>query len=150
MAATVGSRMPVFSTSLGKAMVAYWPETEVTRIVGSRKRTAAERRRLMRELEAARQKGYSLDNQHNEPGVACIGVPIFDSAGRTAAALSVSGPVGRILESQTQIAGSLMAMCSEISRQMGFSGELENGSGNGSKRPASRTGRKRRSAQKGV
>ncbi|HEX2711205.1 MAG TPA: IclR family transcriptional regulator [Candidatus Acidoferrales bacterium] len=133
MAATAGSRMPVFSTSLGKAIAAHLPEAEVAELLSgpqesaSRKRAAAENHSLRNELQTVRRRGYAVDNEENESGVACIGAPIFDNGGRAVAAISVSGPVGRILGCQKQIAGSLVSFCREISRKLGFSGRRLNG-----------------------
>jgi len=150
MAARAGSRMPIFSTSLGKAIAAHLPESEVANLLSaqqmskSTKRTAAENQALRNELQAVRRRGYALDNEENEPGVACLGAPIFDHTGRVLAAISVSGPVGRILGTQNRIAGSLVSICKEISGKLGFFESLEGGSNNSSKRvPLSRSGKTR-------
>ncbi len=140
MAAAVGSRMPVFATSLGKAIAAHLPEVEAANWFSGRqvsrptKRTAAGNQTLRNELQAVRRRGYALDNEENEPGVACVGAPIFDNGGRVIAAISVSGPVGRILGNQKRIAGSLVSACKEISRQLGFLGRFADGSSDASKR----------------
>ncbi len=142
MAATVGSRMPVFSTSMGKAIAAHLPEAETARLVSARqtsrstKRAAGEDQALRNELQAVRRRGFALDNEENEPGVACVGAPIFDHTGRVVAAISLSGPVGRIKGNQKQIAGLLVSLCKEISRNLGFAGRPAGGSNNSSKRDA--------------
>src|SRR5712692_8078491 len=134
MAATAGSRMPIFSTSLGRAIAAHLPDAEVAQLLSgpqgsaSAKRAAAENQSLRNELQTVRRRGYALDNEENEPGVACLGAPIFDNAGQAVAAISVSGPLGRILACQKQIAGSLTSFCKEISRKLGFSGRRLDGS----------------------
>src|SRR5207245_1468289 len=150
MAARAGSRMPIFSTSLGKAIAAHLPESEVANLLSaqqmskSTKRTTAENQALRNELQAVCRRGYALDNEENEPGVACVGVPIFDHTGRVLAAISVSGPVGRILGTQNRITRSLVSTCKEISGKLGFFESLEDGSNNSSKSaPLSRSGKTR-------
>ena len=124
MSAMVGSRMPVFSTSLGKAMAAHLPEQELKAFLAPVGLTNT--RELSRELEIVRRRGYALDNEENEPGVACIGAPILDCAGIPIAAVSVSGSVGRVLAQQNEIGSMLAQICREISRQMGFAHQDSN------------------------
>jgi IclR family acetate operon transcriptional repressor len=61
-----------------------------------------------------------VDREENEPGVACVGAPIFDEKGAAIAALSVSGPVGRMLKQEREIGSILAAICGEISRNLGL------------------------------
>src|SRR5947209_17636183 len=140
MAARAGSRMPIFSTSLGKAIAAHLPESEVANLLSaqqmskSTKRTATENRALRSELQAVRRRDYALDNEENEPGVACLGAPIFDHTGRVLAAISVSGPVGPIFRTKKRIAGSLVTIGKEISGTLGFLESLKNASNKSPKR----------------
>jgi DNA-binding IclR family transcriptional regulator len=126
MAAAVGSRSPWHSTALGKAMVAYLPEEErrpllqAERLVRLTERTLTDRERLARELERVRRQGYAVDEGETERGAACIGAPILNREGRPVAALSLSGPVERILVKRQEIAVALVATCQELSRRMGF------------------------------
>ncbi len=126
MAAAVGSRSPWHSTALGKAMVSYLPEEErrpllqAERLVQLTERTLTDRERLARELERVRRRGYAVDEGETEPGAACIGAPILNREGRPVAALSLSGPVERILVKRQEIAVALVAACQELSRRMGF------------------------------
>jgi IclR family transcriptional regulator, KDG regulon repressor len=116
MSAMVGSRMPLKSTSLGKAMLAFLPDGQGNALL------SAAGRALKRELDLVRRHGYAIDDEENEPNVACIGVPILDRTGYAVAAMSVSGPVARILPNRKEISAVLIAACREISRQLGFAG----------------------------
>jgi len=122
MAAMVGSRMAIQSTSLGKAIIAYSPENELTAFLNQL--PPAESRNLKKEIETVRLRGYAVDREENEPGVACVGAPIFDEKGAAIAALSVSGPVGRMLKQEREIGSVLAAICGEISRNLGFVGKV--------------------------
>jgi len=131
MSAMIGSRMPVASTSLGKAMMSYGPENERESLL--RQLPSPQARRLRQELETVRQRGYALDREENEPGVACVGAPIFDGRGGAVAAMSVSGPVARMVKQEKQIGATLVEICGEISRYMGFVGGLPGRSSNEAK-----------------
>jgi DNA-binding IclR family transcriptional regulator len=120
MAAMIGSRMPIHSTALGMAMLAHSPEHEIAAFL--QQLTGPHSRKLKKELATVRQRGYALDHQANEPGVACVGAPIFDLTASAIAAMSLSGPVGRVLKQEKEIGATLMGFCREISRYMGFVG----------------------------
>ncbi len=120
MAAMIGSRMPIQSTSLGKAIMAFSAEEEFEAFL--HRLPLAEARKMRKELEVVRQRGYSLDDEENEHGVACIGAAISDGRGTAMAAMSVSGAIARILEKEKEIGSVLKGVCDEISRYMGFIG----------------------------
>src|SRR6266436_1278555 len=103
MSAMIGSRMPIHSTALGKAMLAHSPGHEIATFLGQL--TPPHSRKLKKEL-----------------GVACIGAPILDLTGSAIAAMSLSGPVGRVLKQEKEIGATLIGFCREISRYMGFVG----------------------------
>jgi len=127
MAATVGSRMPVLSTSLGKAIVAHLPESDALRLgqqVGKSKKKvrSAGVQALQDDLAAVRRLGYAVDDEENEPGVACVGAPLLDAGGSAIAAISVSGPAARIRAQQKEIAAAVSAAGRQISQSLGFKG----------------------------
>jgi len=100
----VGRRMPLHSTSVGKALLAFLPfaETEeIFRSIGLPRftpRTIGSLPRLKQELQRIRDRGVAVDNEENTPGVRCIAAPIFGPNGRVLAALSLTGPVQQITE----------------------------------------------------
>ncbi len=97
LATWIGKRMDVHCTSLGKALLCALPEEEVQNIVKSHgmprhnENTIASTRKLMQELQLCSKRGYCLDDEEDEIGLRCIGVPILDDGGRPMAAISVSG-----------------------------------------------------------
>ena len=119
MSAMVGSRMPIANTSLGKALITNAAEHEIEAVFDTL--TPTELRKLRTEMEIVKRRGYSTDQEENEPGVACIGAPIVNEAGVSVGALSISGPSSRILKQEREIGAFLAATCKEISRQMGYS-----------------------------
>lgn len=51
---------------------------------------------LRAELARVRERGYATDHEELEHGLTCIGAPILDSGGCAVAAVSLSGPTGRM------------------------------------------------------
>jgi DNA-binding IclR family transcriptional regulator len=95
----VGKRMAAHCTAIGKALAAGLSEEALAALIRRRPlvrhndNTVASPRRFRDELVRVRRLGYALEDQEEELGQRCIGVPIRDTEGRTAAALSVSGSV---------------------------------------------------------
>lgn len=127
MSARLGSRDPIHSTSLGKAMLAYLPRARQRELIAAARldahtqTTIVEPELLEQELERTRARGYALDDEENEVGARCVGVPILDSNSRPIAGLSVSGPAARVSkEDAGEIAIRLWAASAQISRAMGY------------------------------
>ena len=99
----LGSRLPAYCTSLGKAMLAALPEEEIDRLyappaqlVPRTKNTITSLARLKTELAAIRRRGYAVDNEEATDGIVCIGSAIIGSDGRPEAAISLAGLRGRL------------------------------------------------------
>ncbi len=130
MSSQVGGREYSHCTAIGKAMLAYLPEDEVRAIAAATNlpkmtdRTITVIEDLMKELEAIRQRGYSIDNGENEEAARCVGAPIFDRRGQVAAAISISGPAQRLSADMTDVIGTaLVEISAQISQESGFKGE---------------------------
>jgi DNA-binding IclR family transcriptional regulator len=93
----IGSRLPAYCTSLGRAMLAFLPDDEVDRLYGTgqlaprTKNTITSVVRLKSELAAVRRRGYAVDVEETTEGVICIGTPILGADGRPEAAISLAG-----------------------------------------------------------
>lgn len=85
LTSTVGGRNPAHATAVGKLLLSYAlvDEEAVLEWMGDRtlerptEHTMATAAELNSQLELIRERGYSLDDQENEPGVNCLAVPIF-------------------------------------------------------------------------
>ena len=130
MAEVVGNRSPLHATALGKAMIAYWPEDQLHSLISQLRltklteHTITDKGALLKELQKVRRRGYAIDDRENDAEGFCIAAPIFDVAGKPAAAISVSGPTDRVQENRTDISGLLVSTCREISQRYGFEGAL--------------------------
>ncbi|MEK6302135.1 MAG: IclR family transcriptional regulator [Acidobacteriota bacterium] len=123
----VGRRMQVNSTSVGKALAAYLPESEVQAILkerGLKKRTPKTitlQSKFTRELSRVRERGYAVDDEENSLGARCVAAPIFDGLGRVQAAIGVSGTTGEVNRaSLSKIAMMVKDAAMKISRHLGY------------------------------
>ena len=99
LTSTVGGRNPAHATAVGKLLLSLQlPDlASVTEWVGDREleqptpRTAGTAAALHEQLELVRLRGFSVDDQENEPGVNCIAVPVYlSSPSEASGAISVS------------------------------------------------------------
>jgi DNA-binding IclR family transcriptional regulator len=94
---SVGQRLDLHCTALGKAIAAYLPEERVAEMIGGltllphNENTIVSHRRLSAELAATRQRGYAIDDEEDAIGYRCLGAPVFDSSHMPVAAISVFG-----------------------------------------------------------
>jgi DNA-binding IclR family transcriptional regulator len=72
-----------------------------------------------------RQAGYALDRGEHENEVRCVAVPIFDIDNKVVAALSVSGPAGRMepMENNPVLIEKARQSAERISSQLGYVAE---------------------------
>jgi DNA-binding IclR family transcriptional regulator len=94
----IGSRLPAYCTSLGKAMLAFLPDNEVEHLYGGAgqlatrtKNTITTLSRLKSELATIRRRGFAVDLEETTDGIVCIGAPILGADGRPEAAISLAG-----------------------------------------------------------
>jgi DNA-binding IclR family transcriptional regulator len=96
--------MGLHCTAVGKAVAAHIPPEEVGRLVAAHgllrhnDNTIWSLKRLKEELERVRQSGYALDDEEEEIGARCLGVPVFRDD-RVVAAISVAGNTEQITPS---------------------------------------------------
>ena len=76
---------------------------------------------LRDELARTRLRGYATDNEENEIGARCVGVPILDGAGLPLAGISVSGPTARMNDDVLDaMSNRLWEASREISSNLGY------------------------------
>jgi IclR family acetate operon transcriptional repressor len=98
--AEVGRRVPVHSTSVGKAVLAAMPPDRARAVMAGLRldactpRTASTLPELEARVEQAREDGFAVDDEEQELGVRCVGVALPRVRGLHVAA-SVSGPSDR-------------------------------------------------------
>lgn len=132
LATWIGRRMEVNCTGVGKALIAFLSEQELREQVLSKglakhnQKTIVSINRLRRELAQIREAGYALDDEEDEIGLRCIGVPVFGEPPKVIAAISVAGTTGQLpLEQVPTLARMVKQTAAEISLQLGFGRQFE-------------------------
>ncbi len=97
----IGAREPMFCTALGRAILAYLPDTELTEhvpkpLVRYTQRTTTSLTKLRRILFRTRERGYAMDIEEYVDGIRCVAAPILNHDGAPVAALGISGPRSRL------------------------------------------------------
>ena len=121
----IGRRSPLHCTATGKALVAHLSRPALRRLLGTRLKrytpaTVCDWEVLDAELAEVRRAGYAMGREELEPGLVAVAAPVHDLGGRSAAAVSVSGPSFRM--SQTALTGyvrHVVAAGEAISRAFG-------------------------------
>ena len=101
MYSQAGKVGPAYCTGVGKAMMAYLPEAEISDVIAQQsfhrftEHTYSSASELCIELASIRDRGYAFDREEHEPGIICVAAPILTSGGRMLGALSVTGHTER-------------------------------------------------------
>jgi len=101
---TTGSRLPVYCTSLGKAILAFIGTQERDEICNRIEfkaltpYTITDRYMFIKELESTKARGYAIAVQELSLGLKTMAVPIFDKTKMVEASFGVSYPVTRSQE----------------------------------------------------
>lgn len=123
--ATVGTKNPMYCTSLGKAILAFSDEETMGQVIGRIKfrphteRTITDADRLTKELEQVRERGYALDAREMEDHMECAGAPVFDQDGNVLGAISVSS-LYKPDENYEALGRQVAEKALEVSKLLGF------------------------------
>jgi IclR family transcriptional regulator, acetate operon repressor len=102
----VGRRVLPHSTGVGKALLAQVDPAEVrallarTGMPAATAQTITDPELFLRAMEQVRERGYAVDDNEQEVGVRCLAVTVPGSP--TPAAISISGPAGRVTDAATE------------------------------------------------
>ena len=97
-----GTRVSAHVTAAGKSVLAYQSPESLDALFADwtlerfTPHTITDVAEFRRELEKVRRRGWALDYEEQEEGVACVGAPILSGQSLPTAALSVSGPTSRL------------------------------------------------------
>jgi DNA-binding IclR family transcriptional regulator len=124
----IGSRGPLHYGGAGKAMLAFMDETEREQVYAAPMEavtpyTITDPQRLREEIGRIRERGYSIDDQEVVVGVYCVAVPLLDRMGRSAGAISVTGPSPKAAgPGVLPVVAMLQEACRHVSHRLGYSG----------------------------
>lgn len=101
MFAQAGKVGPAYCTGVGKAMLAFLPEAELSAALSRQSffrhtdTTLTTAAALRSELAVIHAEGHAFDREEHEPGIICCAVPILTRSGRVLGAISVTSTTER-------------------------------------------------------
>lgn len=104
MHSRIGRRNPLYSTAIGKVLLADYCTEQVKRIlqnvefVRSTEHTHDNIDSFLEELTTVRELGYGEDKEEQEVGLRCLAVPVYDRFNNVIAGMSISLPTIRFTE----------------------------------------------------
>jgi DNA-binding IclR family transcriptional regulator len=127
--AILGSRNPMHCTGLGKALLAAYPEKRVQEIVSKKgfikrsQNTITNYEDLIKDLEAIRARGYSIDDREGEDELYCFAAPIYDLAAKPIAAISITTIPNKIDDlKHKEFSSIIVEAAMSISKRLGYLG----------------------------
>ncbi|MBV0923858.1 IclR family transcriptional regulator [Halomicroarcula limicola] len=118
----IGSRIPLYAASAGKAILAELPESELFEMVElmdfepMTEHTITDPDELLRELDEIRDRGYAFNRNESLQGTHAVGVAICDSNDDVIGGLSVTGPSHRLKGErfETELPDLLLGAANEL------------------------------------
>lgn len=127
MYSRIGRRNPLYSTGIGKVLLAYREEQEIREIMKpiifnpQTPNTITHIDAFLEELKKVRLEAVGEDIEEQEEGLRCFAVPIFDRFGVVISGMSISFPTIRYDERRhDEYIHMLHQAAAEISAQLGF------------------------------
>jgi DNA-binding IclR family transcriptional regulator len=129
----LGARRPMYSTGLGKAILAFLPAAQQDQCLppGPFPRytpnTITDPEELRREIQLVRERGFATDLEETILGIQCIAAPIFDHLDRPVAAISIAG-TGLITDQEkfAILVPKLKTVGAYLSRRLGMGTQQRN------------------------
>ncbi|MBA3950718.1 MAG: IclR family transcriptional regulator [Rubrobacter sp.] len=121
-----GNRVPAHASGTGKVLLAFQPPEALKAMLGRSglarftPHTITDMDRFLEELELIRERGYATDYEEIEEGVRCVAAPVSGVEGRVVAAISISGPAGRLEGDRLEeIVPQIKRIAADLSRSLG-------------------------------
>jgi DNA-binding IclR family transcriptional regulator len=124
----MGQPIPLYQGASSQALLAYLPQTVIDTVLAgpftaATTHTMTDPAVIAAELERIRNRGYALSVEGRVSGTSSVAAPVFDHAGHIAAALSISGPSGRMSESRwSDLAAITCSHAHRLSTRLGYQG----------------------------
>ena len=126
----LGGARPLHGSSIGKLFATFNPDLRAKVLAAPAldqltKFTVTDRDVLADELDAIRDRGYSVSDGESVEGIIGLATPIFDATGAMSAAVHISAPRGRLsLDRLPLVVSEMLQTGSAISEQLGATGQV--------------------------
>ena len=129
----IGQRLPMFVAALGRCMAAHsgLPRAALKkRFAALRWEDAPSFETYLREVEAARVKGYAIDAGHYGKGVTTVSAVVLDAGGEPVMAISAVGFSAQLAGARLKALGEdLRQRCAQVSHALSGGAERSGGTG---------------------
>ena len=122
----LGSWRPLNCTAVGKALLAYLPETSLEHLAHEgafrypTPNSIRDPQALAEEMASIRGRGIAVDREEYVLGAMCLAAPIRNYEGDVIATVVVSGPIQRIEPRADDMAGQVRSCGYAISKALGY------------------------------
>ena len=124
----IGSRLPAYCSSMGKAIMAFLPEEEVCELLDKvemeafTENTPTDKEKLLDYLKEVRRQGFAINAAEINVGVMSVATPIRGSSGKVVAAVNIAIPSSRVTlqDLKTRYAQDLLRVAAIISEAIGY------------------------------
>lgn len=126
----IGSRLPAYCTSMGKAMLAFLPEERLQELLKKMDLatrtpyTITHREDLRKELGEVKARGFAMNNEELSVGLRSVAAPVRNYTGEVIAAVNIAVPSIRVSQRRlkTILAKEVMKTAYQISSTLGYKG----------------------------
>jgi IclR family acetate operon transcriptional repressor len=123
-----GFRGFAYARASGKAILAYLPDTQLSRylathdLVARTPHSITDQGRLRQELAEIRTQGWAYDGEEFALGIYSVGAPFFGANGRVLGALAAAVPASRHAEATERCRKAVLGAAEQASRILGYVG----------------------------
>jgi len=133
----IGSRLPAYCTSMGKAMLAFLPEDRLQEILKKMDLrpvtpyTITCKGDLRKELKKVKARGFATNNEELSLGLRSVAAPVRNFKGEVIAAVNIAVPSIRISQKRLEkiFAEKVVETANQISSTLGYKGDRDETSG---------------------
>jgi IclR family transcriptional regulator, pca regulon regulatory protein len=123
-----GSRVPAYSTAMGKMLLAHLPEGQLRDVLAETKttkrgpNTITSKRALRQELESVNENGFAVDDEELTAGLYAIAAPVRNDSRDVVAAVALAAPSSMIAldELVDALVPHLVTTADRISARLGY------------------------------
>jgi DNA-binding IclR family transcriptional regulator len=122
-----GSRAPLHSTGLGKAILAALPNDKMVELINwdevqaLTEFTILNQAQMEEDIAGTRKRGYSIDDRELQMDICCVAAPVIDSSNLPVAAISIASHPSRMNASKMERFGEMVQEAAlNLSRRLGY------------------------------
>jgi len=126
-ASSLGSRVPLHCTAVGKIMLTAMSESQIDAIIQATgmsprtSKTVTDLATLKAHIAQARRDGYVVDHEEFEDGLVCIAAPVFNYSSDLIAAVGLSAPLMRASgKNLDDLISAVVNAAQAMSSEMGY------------------------------